>query len=143
RSSIPVLVLPHRLRWRFRPFGRILVPLSGERRQSAALKEALQIAHSIDRSVTLLHVQQGDAPPCEASGMETLGDQAHHEYNRQLDQVISEATPDSSLFERKRITRLAHLTGPADEAITKFTKRMPNSLLVMEWKASFSPGRAV
>ncbi len=143
QATTAVLILPKQLPKAFPRFDSIVVPISGEQRKSEALRQALTIAHQTNTSVNLVHVSQSGEECRELSGLESVGDEIHHEYAHHLDKVVSEASPGSSYYERRRVARLAHLSGTTHDAILDFMQEAPRSLLVLEWKAVLVDGHAV
>jgi hypothetical protein len=143
RSPAPVLILPFGVQAEIRSTETFVVPLSGEQRPCQALTHALKLAERTDVSVTLLHVcEPGRSCVCLPTGLESLGDQPHHEYLQMLDKVVSEGSPQSSLRERRRVNRFAHLSGGPPEEIARFMSTTARSLLILEWKGVLMNGHA-
>ena len=56
QTPVPILLLPPRLRLPTPPFTSILIPLSGEKKESTALKLGLRIAEAQNLPVDLIHI---------------------------------------------------------------------------------------
>lgn len=141
KSPVPVLLLPETMAFAIEDTRCLIVPVSGEHRRNEALRLALRLAVSFDRAVKLVHVTD----PVKADdkvGLGSLGDQAHHEYAKMIDKVVSEASPTSDLEERMRVTEIRHLVGCTADNLGKLIAETPGGLLCVEWQGCFLEGHA-
>jgi hypothetical protein len=141
-SSVPVLILPRNFDFgKTTPQG-FLVRLSGERRTNEALSLSLRIADQTGSTVDLLHITTPGNPNPADEGLNTLGDQLHHEYGQMPEKIASEASPFSTVEERGRVRRVLHCTGTVTTEITKLIHESPGVILAVEWNGTLAAGRA-
>lgn len=140
---VPILLIPNQVVLVREPFKSILVPLSGEKRSNEAVELALQLAGATHTPTDVMHVtaEEGECS-CGALLSETIGDEFHHEFPEQVDQMIVQASPFSTARERRYVRRFCHCYGDVADEVTKVMRETPKGLLVLEWKGIIKEGRA-
>lgn len=141
-TSIPVLVLNTDYDFDVCPPKSLLVPLSGEQRESEALQFSLNFASQTECPVDLVHVATSGPPSPQEAALEDLGDEPYHEYRDSIDKIASEASPYSTAIERTHIRQFYHLRGFTADQILKVIRKSPGTILVLEWKGSLALGHA-
>lgn len=100
RLVIPVLLLPKK--FSFSPLAKsILVPLEGQNHISRSLEFALTLAEQTKSHVDIVHVT--GHPIKDGQILEAIGDQMHHEFHEELERITAEASPFSTVEERRWI----------------------------------------
>jgi nucleotide-binding universal stress UspA family protein len=141
RSASPVLLLPHAYREAL-PWTRVLVPVSGEVEAGDALALAVRLANTLDLDVHVAHVADADAGDEGLAARARYADALHHEYPRQLEELVGRALPHCSPQECRRITDLALCHGDVAAELLDLLDRKRISLLVVGWRGRFMAGRA-
>jgi nucleotide-binding universal stress UspA family protein len=141
RSAVPVLLLPPTYREALE-WGRILVPLSGEVEGDEALAFAVRLANALALEVHVAHVEGSEAGEERLAAKARYADALHHEYPRQLDELVSRALPECSAEERRCITGLALCRGDVAAELLQLIERQQVSLLVVGWHGRFMTGHA-
>ena len=134
------IVLVHS-RARIRPLTSILVPMKGaDSGRDSALDFAIQQAVKLRVPLDILHVTP------EGGGDHSLigetSDVFYHEYPHQLEGMIAEASPLSSVADCQVIRRFIHVRGEETSEILHALSDCADSLIVMQWDGSFAPGRS-
>lgn len=140
KSEAPVLLLPLSYREAL-PWRSALVPISGETGTDESLAVALQLAMTLDLSVTIAHV----AAVKEEFGKAVLGvfsDQAHHEYPHMLNEYVARVCPMASAKERERIGDFCLCHGDIARELLGVIESKRISLLVVGWHGQFVAGHA-
>jgi nucleotide-binding universal stress UspA family protein len=140
KSTAPVLLLPLSYREAL-PWRSALVPISGEVGTDESLVVALQLAQTLDLTVTIAHV----AAAKEEFGKEVLGvfsDEAHHEYPHMLNEYVARVSPMASSKERERIEDFYLLHGDIARELLGVIDKKRTSLLVVGWHGRFVAGHA-
>jgi nucleotide-binding universal stress UspA family protein len=140
-SPVPVLLLPSACR-EAEPWQRILVPVSGEVDADAALGLAVRLANALDLEVHVAHVADAEAGDKSLAARARYADALHHEYPRQLEELISRALPQRSPEERRRIVDVALCRGDVAAELAALVERKRISVLVVGWHGRFMAGRA-
>lgn len=140
-SRVPVLLLPPNYREAL-PWTRVLVPVSGEPQADEALAFAVRLAEAIDLTVHVAHVS--DADPHEASlhARARYADALHHEYHRQLDELVARALPLCERAECRRIEDVALCRGDIAAELLTVIERRGVDVVVVGWHGRLEPGRA-
>lgn len=141
RSSAPVLLLPPAYREAL-PWTRILVPLSGEIEADDALALAVRVADALDLDVHVAHVAGADPGTDGLGARARYADALHHEYPRQLEELVRRALPNCCPAEYRRISSLALCYGDAAAELLQLIEDRRVSLLVVGWRGRFMTGRA-
>ncbi len=141
RSAVPILLLPPGYREKL-PWERFLVPISGEREGSDALALAVRLANALDLRVHVVHV---DAPDHHDEGLEAEArypDAPHHEYPRQLEEMVARALLHVSGEECRCIEDVSLAEGDVASEVLDLAKRKRASVLVAGWHGPLDVGRA-
>jgi nucleotide-binding universal stress UspA family protein len=141
RSPSPVLLLPPSYREAL-PWGRVLVPLSGEMEADDALVLAVRLADALDLEVHVAHVADADTGDEGLAARARYADALHHEYPRQLEELVGRALPHCSPDERRRVADLALCHGDVAAELLELIAHKGISLLVIGWHGRFMTGRA-
>jgi hypothetical protein len=159
KCPAPVLVLPSR--WRMQGGLRSLfVPMSGEARESIALDWAIRTASALGVPVDILHVASGKEAPVspddtvrpfrDPAGTDGFAcqprDAFHHEYPRLVEQFVGQASPLTSVRQKKVIRNFYHHCGDPLGFLLRYLRDgkygAAGGMVVVEWKGRFDPGRA-
>lgn len=142
--SVPTYVFSSLMELGEKPFSAIVVPMSGEDRQSDGLSLGLRMGKEFSLPVDLVHVTEAGESGLEKdrSGLGASHDEFHHEYPHMVEEFIAEAAPYSTLVERQTLRQFTHCRGAIGDAVNRKMKGMPTSLLVIEWKGEMKPGHA-
>jgi nucleotide-binding universal stress UspA family protein len=138
-SPVPVLLLPPGYRERL-PWRRVLVPLSGEVDAGEALALAVRLAEALDLGVCVAHVADAGGAGLEARAR--YADALHHEYPRQLDELVRQHLPGRDPGELRRIEDVVLCCGDVADELRDTIARKRVSLLVVGWHGRFQRGRA-
>jgi nucleotide-binding universal stress UspA family protein len=141
RSPSPVLLLPQAYREAL-PWERALVPVSGEAEADDALALAVRLADALDLDVHVAHVADADTGDESLAARARYADALHHEYPRQLEELVTRALPQCSPSECRRVTELALCHGDVAAELLELIERRRISLLVVGWHGRFMTGRA-
>ncbi|HEX7126909.1 MAG TPA: universal stress protein [Thermodesulfobacteriota bacterium] len=141
RSPVPVLLLPPAYREEL-PWTRVLVPVSGEAEADAALTLAVRLARALDLGVHVVHVIPPGDGDADLAARARYADALHHEYPRQLEEVVSRALADCTPGERCRVEDVALGYGEVDTELLALIERKRVSLLVIGWHGCLASGRA-
>lgn len=141
RSPAPVLLLPPAYREAL-PWTRILVPLSGEIEADDALALAVRVADALDLDVHVAHVAGADPGRDGFGARARYADALHHEYPRQLEELVRRALPHCGPAECRRISGLALCYGDAAAELLQLIEDRRVSLLIVGWRGRFMTGRA-
>ncbi len=141
RSPVPVLLLPPAYREAL-PWERVLVPVSGEVEADAALALAVRLADALDLEVHVAHVIDPDAGEEGLAARARYADALHHEYPRQLEELVSRALPHCTAEERCRVEDIALCHGDVGAELLEMIERKRVSLLVIGWHGRFMTGHA-
>jgi nucleotide-binding universal stress UspA family protein len=141
RSPAPVLLLPPHYHEAL-PWERVLVPVSGETEADEALALAMRLAQALDLSVHVAHVAAPDASDESLAARSRYADALHHEYPRQLEELVSRALPCGAPEERRRIADIALCCGDVATELLGLIERTPVSLLAIGWRGRFMTGHA-
>ncbi|MGZ3689664.1 MAG: hypothetical protein ACXWP5_08850 [Bdellovibrionota bacterium] len=139
----PVLLIPSRLLEAKLPIEWILVPVSAEQTTNEALRIGIQLGSTKSLPVDILHVSSlAESGEENLTPLELLDDQFHHEYPQMVEQVIAEASPYSTIRERRCIRDYCHRTGDVPSSVLEMMSRAQNGLLILEWNGVLLQGRA-
>lgn len=141
-APCPVLLIPSAFSFEGHSIQSLLVPLSGEKRASEALRFALALAEQVGTPVDIMHVTAPDQPCMCYQSLESVGDEFQHEYPKLVDKVVSEASPFSTLSQKKYVRDFYHCAGSTVDEITNALHRSPDTALTVEWKGTLLKGRA-
>jgi nucleotide-binding universal stress UspA family protein len=141
RSPSPVLLLPPAYREAL-PWERVLVPVSGEVEADDALALAVRLANALDLDVHVAHVADADTGDEGLAARARYADALHHEYPRQLEELVGRALPHCSPEECRRVADLALCHGDVAAELLELIERKGISLLVVGWRGRFMTGRA-
>ncbi len=141
RSEVPVLLLPPAYREAL-PWERVLVPVSGEVEADAALALAVRLADALDLEVHVAHVSNTHIGDENLAARARYADALHHEYPRQLDELVRRVLPRSAPEERRRIVDIALCRGDVGDELLEMIERKRVSLLVIGWHGRFMTGHA-
>jgi nucleotide-binding universal stress UspA family protein len=141
RSASPVLLLPPAYRAAL-PWERILVPVSGEAEADDALALAVRLAKALNLHVHVAHVADADARNEGLAARARYADALHHEYPRQLEELVARALPHCAPDERRCIADIALCHGDVTAELLELIERRRISLLVVGWRGRFMTGRA-
>jgi nucleotide-binding universal stress UspA family protein len=141
RSPVPVLVLPPNYREAL-PWERALVPASGEIEADEALALAARLADALDLEVHVAHVTDSDAGDEGLAARARYADAVHHEYPRQLEELVGRALPQCTPAECRRIKDVALCHGDVATALLELIERERMSVLVVGWRGRFMAGHA-
>jgi nucleotide-binding universal stress UspA family protein len=141
RSPSPVLLLPPAYREAL-PWERVLVPVSGEPEADDALALGVHLADALDLEVHVAHVADADTGDEGLAARARYADALHHEYPRQLEELVTRALPQCSPSECRRVTDLALCHGDVAAELLELIERRRISLLVVGWRGRFMIGRA-
>lgn len=141
RSAAPVLLLPPNYREAL-PWERALVPMSGETEVDEALVLAVRLADALDLEVHAVHVADSDAGDESLSVRARYADALHHEYPRQLEELVSRALPQCAPEECRRVVDIALCRGDVAAELLKLIERKRISVIVVGWHGRFLTGRA-
>ncbi len=139
KAAEPILLVHSRAR--IGPVTSILVPMKGAvSGRDSALDFGIQEAVKLRVPLDILHVTP------EGGGDHSLigetSDVFYHEYPHQLEGMIAEASPMSSVADREVIRRFIHVRGEETSEILHALAGCEDSLIVMQWDGSFAPGRS-
>ncbi|MGZ6371696.1 MAG: hypothetical protein ACXWPM_13140, partial [Bdellovibrionota bacterium] len=139
----PVLLIPSRLLEAKLPIEWILVPVSAEQTTNEALRIGIQLGSTKSLPVDILHVSSlAESGEENLTPLELLDDQFHHEYPQMVEQVIAEASPYSTIRERRCIRDYCDRTGDVPSSVLEMMSRAQNGLLILEWNGVLLQGRA-
>lgn len=141
RSAVPVLLLPQAYRERL-PWERVLVPISGEPAAEEALALAVRLADLLDLDVHVAHVSDENTGDESLAARARYADALHHEYPRQLDELISGALPHCTPQECRRIADVALCQGDVAAQLLALVEQKRISLLAVGWHGRFIAGHA-
>jgi nucleotide-binding universal stress UspA family protein len=141
RSPSPVLLLPPAYREAL-PWERVLVPVSGEPEADDALALGVRLADALDLEVQVAHVADAVAGDEGLAARARYADALHHEYPRQLEELVTRALPQCSPSECRRVTDLALCHGDVATELLELIEGRRISLLVVGWRGRFMTGRA-
>ena len=124
----------------------VLVPMSGEVRVSKALEWSIRFANRVELPLDLIHVtREASQQPDQVLDFSLLGrgcDEFHHEYPSLVAEFLAQASPYSSLRERRVIRRFSHCSGRELAEILRFGEALSQPILVVEWKGNLGRGRS-
>jgi hypothetical protein len=135
----PIVFLPASARLDPPLVSSLIVPLSGEIKESQALDQALRLAESKALPVEVVHVSSEE---CCGTPLDSIADQAELEYPARLDEAIAESSPFSTDRMRRHICCFHHCRGDIVEEIRRRVDESSRPLLVVEWSGSLEEGRA-
>jgi len=141
RSPVPVLLLPPSYRETL-PWARALVPVSGEVEADEALVIAVRLAGALDLQVHVAHVADPDTDDASLAARARYADALHHEYPRQLEELVRRALPRCAPEECRRIVDLALCHGDVASELLALIERRQVSVLVVGWHGRLMTGRA-
>ncbi len=142
QSPVPVLVVPENHRPKL-PWSNILVPMSAESRTNPALKHALSLALQLGLDVDVVHVA-----PCTGDEqrkhtlLSRYSDSAYHDFPERVEQLITEASPFSSVEEKQRIRHFTLCCGEVSEEVLEQARHRDCGIIAMQWKGTLKPGHA-
>jgi len=141
KSPVPVLLMPEQEEF---SWGSILVPMSGEIRQNAALELAIALAPQLEAPVDVIHVTPSDLQATEWSQcmVEQYTDHPHHEYPGRIEEFLAEAAPFTGARERSRIREVRLVTGDPANEILVHSQALDTGLMILEWHGSIRRGHA-
>ena len=127
------------------PFSNILVPVSGESRESKALELSVSLSEETHLPVDLLHIGgEAQVHPHDSSfSLESISDQPHHEYAERMNDTLARVAPYLSPEQHKRFRSFAHVNGDVSEEIAKAIGRDAHPLLILDWSGTLEHGRAL
>ena len=146
QCMIPCMVLPQDVALDYPPFREIVVPMSGEVKNSSALALGLKLAAEKNLPVDVIHVtseSEGAGEIFRDRSLEVMGDELQHEYPDIVDQFLSEASPMSGPEEKQRIRKFCHCCGDVKKELMDMLDRLPEALLLLEWGGTFEAERAL
>jgi nucleotide-binding universal stress UspA family protein len=141
RSVQPVLLLPPKYRESL-PWERTLIPLSGETDVDEALTLAVRLANALDFDIHVAHVADRYAGNESLSAKAHYADALHHEYPRQLEEVVSRALPQCTPQECRRVVDVALCLGDVVTELLKLIESKRINFIVVGWHGRFLAGRA-
>lgn len=141
RSAVPVLLLPPAYR-EVLPWERVLVPVSGEPEGDQALALAVRLANALGLEVHVAHVAGADAGDESLAARARYADAIHHEYPRQLQELVVRALPHCDAAESRCIVDVALCHGDVADELPGLIERKRVSVLVAGWHGRFATGRA-
>jgi nucleotide-binding universal stress UspA family protein len=141
RSRVPVLLLPPAYREAL-PWERVLVPVSGEPEGDEALALAVRLANALDLEVHVAHVADADTGGESLAARTRYADALHHEYPRQLEELVTRALSHCGPEECRPIVDVALCRGDVAAELLGLTERKRVSVLVMGWHGLFATGHA-
>ena len=141
RSPVPVLLLPPAYRETL-PWERVLVPVSGEPEGDEALALAVRLANALDLEVHVAHVADADTGDESLAARARYADAIHHEYPRQLQELVARALPHCGAEESRCIVDVALCHGDVAGELLGLMERKRVSVLVVGWHGRFATGRA-
>jgi nucleotide-binding universal stress UspA family protein len=141
RSLVPVLLLPPAYR-EVLPWERLLVPVSGEPEGDEALALAVRLANALGLEVHVAHVAGADAGDESLAARARYADAIHHEYPRQLQELVARALPHCGAEESRCIVDVALCHGHVAGELLGLIERKRVSVLVTGWHGRLSPGHA-
>jgi hypothetical protein len=142
RSQVPFLLLPKKLCLQWPPFLSVFVPVSGERCWSPALTLGLRLGNLLEIGVELMHIRDLAEEKGEASILESMGDQYHHEYESLFEELLARASPFSSIRDWQCVRSWSHLRGKVADLISIAMAESDRKLLLFDWKGQFAHGHA-
>jgi hypothetical protein len=130
-------------------FQSILVPMSGEVKQSQALEWAISFANQMQLPLDLIHVTRSpvvrvmeSSSSLDSSLIGRTCDDFHHEYPSLVSEFLIQASPYSSVREKSVIREFVHCTGSELQEIIQYGQHKTNPIVVIEWKGNLSHGRS-
>jgi len=141
RSPVPVLLLPPAYR-EVLPWERVLVPVSGELEGDEALALAVRLANALDLAVHVAHVTDADTGDEGLAARARYADALHHEYPRQLEELVTRALPHCGPAQSRCIADIALCHGDVAAELAGLIERKSLSLLVMGWHGLLTGGHA-
>ena len=124
----------------------ILVPMSGEMRKSQALEWSIGFANLVDLPLDLIHVtSRASAEQDRTLDLSLLGrgcDEFHHEYPSLVSEFLAQASPYSTLRDKRVIRTFVHCSGPELSEILRFGSASKHPFVVIEWKGNLGFGRS-
>jgi nucleotide-binding universal stress UspA family protein len=141
RSPVPVLLLPPAYR-EVLPWERVLVPVSGELEGDEALALAVRLANALDLAVHVAHVTDADTGDEGLAARARYADALHHEYPRQLEELVTRALPHCGPAQSRCIADIALCHGDVAAELAGLIERKSLSLLVMGWHGLLTDGHA-
>lgn len=141
RSPVPVLLLPGNYREAL-PWTRVLVPVSGEAEADEALALAVRLAGALDLEVHVAHVADAAAGDESLAARARYADAPHHEYPRQLEELVARVLPRCAPEECRRIKDVVLCRGEVAAELGDLIDRKGVSVLVVGWHGRFMTGRA-
>jgi nucleotide-binding universal stress UspA family protein len=142
RSPVPVLLLPPAYHEAL-PWERVLVPVSGEVEGDEAIVHAVRLAQALDLEVHVAHVADADAGDEGLAARARYADAVHHEYPRQLEELVARALPQCAPEECGRIKDVALCQGDVAAELLAMIEDRRVSLVVMAWRGRFMRGHAL
>jgi nucleotide-binding universal stress UspA family protein len=141
RSPVPVLLLPPAYR-EVLPWERVLVPVSGELEGDEALALAVRLANALDLAVHVAHVTDADTGDEGLAARARYADALHHEYPRQLEELVTRALSHCGPAQSRCIADIALCHGDVAAELLGLIERKSLSVLVMGWHGLFTTGHA-
>lgn len=141
RSPVPVLLLPPAYR-EVLPWERVLVPVSGELEGDEALALAVRLANALDLAVHVAHVTDADTGDEGLAARARYADALHHEYPRQLEELVTRALSHCGPAQSRCIADIALCHGDVAAELLGLIERKSLSVLVMGWHGLFTSGHA-
>ena len=141
RSPVPVLLLPPAYREAL-PWERVLVPVSGELEGDEALALGVRLANALDLVVHVAHVTDADTSDEGLAARARYADALHHEYPRQLEELVTRALPHCGPAQYRCIADVALCHGDVAAELLGLIERKRVSVLVTGWHGRLSLGHA-
>jgi nucleotide-binding universal stress UspA family protein len=141
RSPAPVLLLPPRYR-EVLPWQRALVPVSGEIEAGEALALAVRLASALALEVHVAHVADSETDDESLAARARYADALHHEFPRQLEELVRRALTHCAPEECRPIADIALCHGDVATELRLLIERKRVSVLVVGWHGRFTEGRA-
>ncbi|MEJ7930206.1 universal stress protein [Ramlibacter sp. AN1015] len=132
---VPVVLLPVRYREAL-PWHVMLAAASGEPAADRALEAAAQLAAALALRVEVMHAGNG---PVGTAG---YADAAHHEYGRQLQEMVQQGLAGCTADESRSVREVLLRPGDPAAALLEHVERKGTSLLALGWHGALGGGRA-
>jgi nucleotide-binding universal stress UspA family protein len=132
---VPVVILPVLYREAL-PWHTMLAAASGEPAADRALEAAAQLAAALALRVEVMH--SGDGP----AGAEGYADAAHHEYGRQLQEMVERGLAICTAEESRCVHEVLLRHGDPAETLLEHVAGAGSSLLALGWHGALGGERA-